>query len=262
MRRALLSIVLLALLAVACGSSPDTPAEAEPAAAHPETSRREQADTAEAEPATCGFGDDLTPAEIVIDQIPGEDRDTSPSALIGGHPDFPDPLVDPDQIISGGPPPDGIPPIDTPRFQTAASVDWLRCSEPVLSLVVDGDARLLPQRSQVEDALVSDTPLIPPVEHRKVRIEATRHVVRRQDGHAGGVPKAVGTHHRDVRVGDLQDPGGTPWRRADRRAVPLGVTSNRMAGQERHQVLGNGDRTDAGASAPVRNAEGLVQVQV
>lgn len=29
---------------------------------------------------------------------------------------FPDPLIDPAQIISGGPPPDGIPPIDDPTF--------------------------------------------------------------------------------------------------------------------------------------------------
>ncbi|MGH9168540.1 MAG: hypothetical protein ACRD02_12020, partial [Acidimicrobiia bacterium] len=40
-----------------------------------------------------------------------------PSAL--GDPTnsaFPEPLVDPSQIISGGPPPEGIPPVDDPAF--------------------------------------------------------------------------------------------------------------------------------------------------
>lgn len=182
-----MSIVSLALLAVACGSDSDSSAESEPPAVETEptpvesgASLRTQAgalvDQAEedsesetpvsgetptepavVEPATCGFGDDLSPAEVVIDQIQGEERDTNPSALIGGHPDFPDPLVDPDQIISGGPPPDGIPPIDAPRFQTAASVDWLRCSEPVLSLVVDGDARAYPLQIMTWHEIVNDT---------------------------------------------------------------------------------------------------------
>ena len=33
--------------------------------------------------------------------------------------------VDPGEIRSGGPPPDGIPPLDDPRFERAATVDWL-----------------------------------------------------------------------------------------------------------------------------------------
>ena len=37
--------------------------------------------------------------------------------------EFPEPLVDPGEIISGGPPPGGIPPIDEPRFVDVAAAD-------------------------------------------------------------------------------------------------------------------------------------------
>lgn len=51
---------------------------------------------------------------------------TTPSALDDpAHPDFPDPLIDLDDLLDGGPPPDGIPSIDDPLFQTVSEVDWL-----------------------------------------------------------------------------------------------------------------------------------------
>ena len=43
--------------------------------------------------------------------------------------------------------------------------------------------------------------------------------------------------------------------------VAAGV-DQRVAGQERHQVLADADRADARAAAAVRDAEGLVQVEV
>lgn len=56
----------------------------------------------------------------------------------------PAPLVDPDEIISGGPPPDGIPPIDDPKFEPVSQVVWLDEGEPVIALDVGGDARAYP----------------------------------------------------------------------------------------------------------------------
>ncbi len=48
-------------------------------------------------------------------------------------------------IISGGPPPDGIKPIDAPMFTTFAAADeWLESLEPVIALEIDGDARAYP----------------------------------------------------------------------------------------------------------------------
>jgi Protein of unknown function (DUF3179) len=69
----------------------------------------------------------------------------------------PTPLVDPSDIISGGPPPDGIPPIDDPRFLVPSNVDFLSPQEPVISLVVEDDARAYPAQIMVWHEIVNDT---------------------------------------------------------------------------------------------------------
>ena len=69
---------------------------------------------------------------------------------------FPDPLVDINRIRSGGPPPDGIPPIDEPLFETVATVDWLGDNEPVLALELNGDARAYPLQIMTWHELVND----------------------------------------------------------------------------------------------------------
>ncbi len=48
------------------------------------------------------------------------------------------------EILSGGPPRDGIPSIDEPRFQDQTVVDWLAETEPVIALDIAGDARAYP----------------------------------------------------------------------------------------------------------------------
>jgi len=85
-------------------------------------------------------------------------REDVPSALDDRrHPDFPDPLIDPDEIVSGGPPPDGIPPIDEPNFQPASDVDWLDDDEPVLSLTVGAETRAYPLQVMTWHEIVNDT---------------------------------------------------------------------------------------------------------
>ncbi|MGH2571982.1 MAG: DUF3179 domain-containing protein [Actinomycetota bacterium] len=69
----------------------------------------------------------------------------------------PSPLVDPAEIISGGPPPDGIPPIDHPEFLDASAVGFLSPQEPVISLVLGGDARAYPAQIMVWHEIVNDT---------------------------------------------------------------------------------------------------------
>jgi hypothetical protein len=67
-------------------------------------------------------------------------------------------LVPLDEIISGGPPPDGIPAIDRPVFVTSADADaWLKPNEPVLALEVNGDARAYPLRILMWHEIVNDT---------------------------------------------------------------------------------------------------------
>lgn len=66
-------------------------------------------------------------------------------------------LVPLDEIISGGPPPDGIPAIDRPAFVTPAVADaWLEGAEPVLALQVGGDARAYPLQILMWHEIVND----------------------------------------------------------------------------------------------------------
>lgn len=69
----------------------------------------------------------------------------------------PAPLVDFDEIRSGGPPPDGIPPIDDPTFVDVDEVDFLADQEPVLALEIDGDARAYPVQIMTWHEIVNDT---------------------------------------------------------------------------------------------------------
>lgn len=82
-----------------------------------------------------------------------------PSALASmTHQDFPEPLIPIDQIISGGPPPDGIPPIDAPVFLPVIdNLELLDPAEPVVALEIDGDARAYPIRVMVWHEIVNDT---------------------------------------------------------------------------------------------------------
>lgn len=70
---------------------------------------------------------------------------------------FPGPLIDPDLLVAGGPPPDGIPPIDDPTFEVAREVDWLRDDEAVLILTVMGDTRAYPLQIMMWHEIVNDT---------------------------------------------------------------------------------------------------------
>lgn len=72
--------------------------------------------------------------------------------------EFPEPLIDVDQILSGGPPPDGIPPIDNPSFLDVADyLDLLAPAEAVVALEINGDARAYPVRALVWHEIVNDT---------------------------------------------------------------------------------------------------------
>lgn len=69
----------------------------------------------------------------------------------------PPPLVDPSQIVSGGPPPDGIPPIDEPKFEPASAVTSLVDKEPVIAVEIGGDARAYPAQVLLWHEIVNDT---------------------------------------------------------------------------------------------------------
>ncbi len=84
-------------------------------------------------------------------------RDDLPSALREPDSDlFPEPLIGLDDLISGGPPPDGIPPIDRPQFEEVGEVGWLGDDDPVLSLTVDGETRGYPVGIMTWHEIVND----------------------------------------------------------------------------------------------------------
>jgi hypothetical protein len=62
------------------------------------------------------------------------------------------------EIISGGPPRDGIPPIDDPKFIDITEADeWLRPVEPVILVQVGQDARAYPLQILTYHEIVNDT---------------------------------------------------------------------------------------------------------
>lgn len=61
-------------------------------------------------------------------------------------------------ILSGGPPRDGIPSIDDPKFVDSAEADeWLEDIEPVISLEINGDTRAYPLQIITWHEIVNDT---------------------------------------------------------------------------------------------------------
>jgi len=106
----------------------------------------------------CGPDGGPSPDRGPSDRPQSADRGDLPSALDNpADPAFPAPLIDLDHLVSGGPPPDGIPPIDDPKFQTAAEVDWLEETDPVLSLTVGEETRAYPLQVMTWHEIVNDT---------------------------------------------------------------------------------------------------------
>ncbi|WP_322989515.1 DUF3179 domain-containing protein [Hoeflea sp.] len=75
----------------------------------------------------------------------------------GWKTDFSRSSIDFTSIKSGGPPRDGIPPIDDPAFLPVNQVSGLDDKEPVMSVVIDGAARAYPLRVMIWHEIVNDT---------------------------------------------------------------------------------------------------------
>jgi hypothetical protein len=62
------------------------------------------------------------------------------------------------EIMSGGPPKDGIPAVDRPRFSgVSKAAQWLHAAEPVIVLVRGDDARAYPLQIMTYHEIVNDT---------------------------------------------------------------------------------------------------------
>ncbi len=102
--------------------------------------------------------DGSAPAPVVLEGVRAGPEEDVPSALDDMQdPRLPKPLVDPIRVISGGPPPDGIPAIDDPRFEAASDVTWLEDAEAVLAVELGGQSRAYPVQIMVWHEIVNDT---------------------------------------------------------------------------------------------------------
>ena len=81
-----------------------------------------------------------------------------PDAWAWPNTNFDKALVELAEIMSGGPPKDGIPPIDAPEFDDAgAAARWLDPREPVIVLTVGADTRAYPLQVLIWHEIVNDT---------------------------------------------------------------------------------------------------------
>ena len=132
-------LVTIALVAAACASLPGS--------APPGTGTIPDAGpTSERSPNT---GPDVTEAPDINDlRVPIGNWST----------DFSIASVELGEIASGGPPKDGIPSIDAPRFEQIADAQgWLAPTSPVITLTVEGAARAYPLAIMVWHEIVNDT---------------------------------------------------------------------------------------------------------
>lgn len=103
-------------------------------------------------------------APTATERVEASPRSPGPSALDDrSSPAFPTPLVDLDDIRSGGPPPDGIPSIDAPLFLPVCAVDFLADNEPVVVLTIGDETRAYPIQiltwHEIVNDVVSGTPV-------------------------------------------------------------------------------------------------------
>ena len=141
--------ILLAACAPALNVNPpaisETPApalEEQPAAQ--ETLSMQEMETAESAPA-------VEQTLITGQEPPGGARNEFST-------DFSKTIVNYDEILSGGPPKDGIPSIDQPAFVTVAEADeWLADVEPVILVEAGGEAKAYPIQILMWHEIVNDT---------------------------------------------------------------------------------------------------------
>lgn len=69
---------------------------------------------------------------------------------------YPTSLINLDDVISGGVPVDGIPPIDEPEFAKPADITYIdQCDEPVVSVEINGDARAFPIKVLISHEIIN-----------------------------------------------------------------------------------------------------------
>ena len=169
-------LVLLALGLAACGGSDDNsqPTPAEPAssaepAAPPEPEAEPAGDPEGTAPTDSSSTEPLPDA--TAEPVPAADTPSGKPIQITTNPedelrvstsgwttDFTRHTVPLEEFMGGGPPRDGIPPIDEPALDTVAEAgEYLEAREPVIEVELEGEARAYPLRVLVWHEIANDT---------------------------------------------------------------------------------------------------------
>jgi hypothetical protein len=99
----------------------------------------------------------LTPTTRTAPQSEGRQNPGSARELPGWNTNTAKRTVELDELQSGGPGKDGIPAIDKPKFVGPDKAEqWLKAKEPVISLVVDGQAKAYPLQILIWHEIVND----------------------------------------------------------------------------------------------------------
>ncbi|MEM9517001.1 MAG: DUF3179 domain-containing protein [Actinomycetota bacterium] len=149
-----------AVVLAACGNVDDNSTAGDQPAADVENAGAagEQGESgAIADPPPSGDYSPEVVATELVDSTPREDVPSGLETYRDPLAELPEPAIDLSRLRSGGPPPDGIPSIDDPVFQTAASATHLAPQAPVLALEIEGDARAYPLEVMVWHEIVNDT---------------------------------------------------------------------------------------------------------
>ena len=78
-------------------------------------------------------------------------------ATIGWNTDWSKHSIEYHDLLSGGPPRDGIPPIDQPKFiENQLAAQWLKPNDPVIALEINGDVRAYPLQILTWHEIVND----------------------------------------------------------------------------------------------------------
>ena len=99
----------------------------------------------------------LLPCAIVLALFAGPARGQTTPAWEFPKTDFETRTIDWSEIMSGGPPRDGIPAVDEPRYATAAEAgEWLDPDEPVIAVELGGKARAYPLQILIWHEIAND----------------------------------------------------------------------------------------------------------
>lgn len=164
----LLMLAMLMLAACTTAGNEAAVSEADPAGAQPTATESppdvDEAETTSVEPATVAAGEDsgrvseaASGEEVTI--FTEDNRSNTLRALTRSwNTNWNRRTIEYDEILSGGPPRDGIPSIDEPQFvPQEEAAEWLAPNEPVVALEINSEARAYPLQILTWHEIVNDT---------------------------------------------------------------------------------------------------------